>query len=457
MGASGNDPAAARPIRELDELSEVFRDAEKPKSAWRIGCEAEKFGVRAGDGAPIQYQGEHGVLRVLEALARNHGWAPKSETPAGPIISLERGKASITLEPGAQLELSGEPCADVHAICAEMRQHMAELADITQEMNLNWLGVGFHPLARQDELPWVPKQRYSVMKRYLPTQGPRALDMMRRTATVQANFDFSDETDAMRKLRVSLVLAPVINAICANSPFYEGAPAGKKSVRGEVWLAMDPARSGLIPAFWSKPELRYRDYVEWALDAGMFLIWRDGQVVHNTGQTFRSFMKDGYQGHTATIADWKLHVNTLFPEARIKSTLEVRACDSLPTDLSCTVPALYTGLLYDDRALVEAEALTETLAFEDVAAARVALVTDGFAASIGRRPMRKIAERIVDIAMGGLERRCRFDSHGRDERIHLERIADLVSHGLCPADRLLEGLDPKSPDLRREIIERTRA
>lgn len=454
MGQIDQDPAADRPVRELDELEEVFRSVEKPRSEWRVGIEVEKFGVGSADGHPLQYEGEHGVLRVLEALAA-HGWAPQSEHPGGPIISLQRELASITLEPGAQLELSGAPAESIHQICAELRGHMRELEDISNEMSLCWLGVGFHPLARQAELPWVPKQRYGIMQRYLPTKGAGALDMMRRTATVQANLDFSDEADAMAKLQVGLVLAPLINAMTANSPFKEGKLAGKKSVRGEVWLDMDPSRSGLIPSLWGRQELRYRDYVEWALDAGMFLFKRQGQVVANTGQTFRDFMQNGFEGHRASYADWKLHVNTLFPEARIKSTFEVRPCDSLPTDLACSVPALYTGLLYDEAALARARAFAATFTLAEVQAARPDLVRLGLGAKIGQRSARELAVELIDIAMSGLAARGRQSSSGQDERVHLTKLQQLVEAGRSPADLLLEGLsDSATPG---EILARCRA
>jgi len=455
MGQAEHDPAADRPVRELDELEEVFRSVEKPKADWRVGIEVEKFGVGAADGRPLQYEGDHGVLRVLNALAAGHGWTPEAESPGGPVISLKRGAASITLEPGSQLELSGAPREDVHQICDELREHMRELEGITAEMGLAWLGVGFHPFARQEDLTWVPKQRYGVMQRYLPTKGAGAHDMMRRTATVQANLDFSSEADAMTKLRVGLVLAPLINAMTANSPFKEGALAGKKSVRGEVWLNMDPSRSGLIPTLWKPGELRYRDYVEWALDAGMFLFKRDGQVVANTGQTFRDFMQTGFEGHRATFADWKLHVNTLFPEARIKSTFEVRPCDSLPSDLACSVPALYTGLMYDEAALARAAEFASRLRLEDVQAARPELVRVGLAARIGQRAARDLALELLDIALSGLAARSRRDASGQDEGIHLARLAKLTEAGLSPADRLLEGLGP-TPS-REEILAHARA
>jgi glutamate--cysteine ligase len=444
------------PLRSPDELLEYFHASEKPRSAWRIGAEAEKFGIDALTGAPLQYEGGNGVLRVLSALIEAHGWQPERETPDGPIIALRREQAAITLEPGAQLELSGAPLPDIHGICAEARGHMAELRHISSEMNLVWLGVGFHPLARQPDLPWVPKQRYRVMREFLPTRGSGALDMMRRTATVQANFDYSDGEDALRKLRVSLVMAPLINAMTANSPFFEGRISGKKSLRGEVWLRMDPDRSGLLPQLWRKEKLGYRDWVEWALDAPMFLFKRDGRVIENTGQTFRDFMTNGSQGERPTRADWKLHLNTLFPEARLKNTLEVRACDSLPTPLACSVAALYTGLLYDQRALELAEVFAARLSYEEISAARPALIEQGLGASIAGRPARELALEVLEIGRAGLVRRARISGGGNDESIHLLRLAELNESGRSPSDLLTEGLSNDDPDLTREIIARTR-
>ncbi len=454
MSLPSTETPADDVLTDFDQLLEPFVRAEKPKEQWRIGPEAEKFGVDATTGAPLSYDGKHGVLRVLQALVDSHGWKPVAESAGGPVISLVREHASITLEPGAQLELSGAPAVDVHEICAAQRGHIAELRDISSEMNLAWLGVGFHPLASQDALTWVPKQRYKIMREYLPTRGSGALNMMRRTSTVQANLDYANEAGAMRKLVVGLCLAPIINAMMANSPFYEGKISGKKSLRGEVWLDMDPDRSGLMPELCDKDEPKYADYAEWALDAGMFLFKRDGDVVANTGQSFRSFWKNGFQGHRATLSDWKLHLNTLFPEARIKGTLEFRPCDSLPADLVCAVPALFAGLMYDDAALDRAHALAKPLRWTKQE--REQLVTRGLEAQLPSKDVRGLAEQVLDIALSGLERRACLNSRGQDERIHLAVLAKLVQAGQCPADRLLEGLAAEDGDLRVEILARTR-
>ena len=442
-----------RLLHKSDDLLELFQQAEKPRAEFRIGTEAEKFAVDSQTGAPLGYEGARGVTRIFGALLE-HGWREERETPEGPVIALHRENASITLEPGSQLELSGAALRDIHETRRELDAHLAELSGISKEMNLTWLGIGFHPLAKQSDLGWVPKQRYAIMRDYLPTRGSGGHDMMRRTATVQANFDFSDETDALRKLVVCLKLAPLVNALGANSPFEEGRLSGYESRRGLVWLNMDPDRSGLIASLLNAPKPSYRDYVEWALDAGMFLIKRGGHAVANTGQKFRDFMQNGYQGERATFGDWKLHLNTLFPEARLKSTLEVRSSDSLPSRLGCAVPALFTGILYDDQALAEADSFTRELEVDALLRARPALVEKGLEARVGDRPMRQLAERVLEIANGGLARRARLNERGQDERIHLELLTKLVQSGKTPADAMIEGLAPNATPTVADVIAR---
>jgi len=449
-----SDPKAQH-LTTLDQLLVPFHEAMKPVEKHRIGAEAEKFGVDAATGAPLPYEGERSVLSVLDALIDRHGWHAERETPGGPLIALLRAGASVTLEPGGQLELSGATLETIHQTCMEMSGHLAELRDISNELGIVWLGIGFHPFATQAELPWVPKQRYAIMRRYLPTRGKYGLDMMRRTATVQANFDYVDEEDALRKLRVALRLSPVTTAMFANSPFYEGRLFGGRSYRANVWLSVDPDRQGLLPAVLERGR-RFADYIEWALDAPMFLIKRGTEVVENTGQTFRDFMKRGFQGHYPTQKDWETHLNTLFPEVRLKRTIEVRGADSLPANLVCTLPALWTGILYDARALDEAEELTASFTAAELEAVRPAIAERALGAPFRGAPLADLAARVLDIASGGLARRARLNKDGKDERIHLTRLAALVEKGHCPADTLVEGLGNGDADLRQEILARAR-
>jgi glutamate--cysteine ligase len=241
----------------------------------------------------------------------------------------------------------------------------------------------------------------------------------------------------------------------ANSPFYEGQLSGGRTYRAKVWLDVDPDRQGLLPKVLENGA-RFTDYIAWALDVPMFLFKHHGEVFENTGQTFRSFMKDGFQGEKPTLTDWQTHLNTLFPEVRLKRTIEVRGADSLPANLTCALPALWTGILYDGRALDEADELTQSFTFAELEALRPHIAERALRATFRGKPLATLAERVLAIAEGGLERRARPNKNGKDERVHLVRLRALVERGWCPADVLAEGLGNGDGDLRREILARAR-
>ncbi len=428
---------------DLDDLLSIFYASETPRERWRVGTEAEKFGVCEG-GSPLSYDGDNGVSTLFDALIERGGWEPKREASGGPVIALHRDDTSITLEPGAQFELSGAPVRTIHETHNEIIAHLDELKHITEPCRQRWIGLGFHPFARRDQLGWVPKLRYPVMREYLPTRGPMALDMMLRTCTVQANFDYASEEDAMRKLRVSLRLQPIVTAMFANSPWMEGADSGYRSYRALTWLHMDPDRSGLLPFAW-KDRTGYRDYVEWALDAPMFLFQRGEKVFYNTGQSFRDFMQEGHGGHYPTRANWIAHLGTLFPEVRLKNTLEVRGADAQGLDTHCALPALWKGILYDDESFRRAEGLVDPFSYKEVERARESLARHGVRTKFLHRDAVDWAGEVLGLAEAGLRRIGDLDAQGRDETIHLAPLRTLLESAKTPADALLERLSPNHP------------
>ncbi len=444
-------PGADSAIENEDDLLAPFLASEKPRTAWRVGTEAEKFGVHVS-GRPARFEGE--ITEVLARLVTHHGWLEQREHPNRPAIALRRGGASITLEPGGQLELSGAPLDTIHATDLEFAGHLAEVETVSADLGLHWLGLGFHPIATQTDLPWVPKLRYEVMREYLPTRGGRALDMMRRTATVQANLDYADVEDAFRKLRVGLRLQPVVGAMFANAPWYEGRATGHVSHRLDVWNDVDPDRTGLLTFLWEGPA-DYRRYIAWALDAPMFLIVRQGVPYRNTGQTFREFLRNGFSGLRATQGDWDTHLNTLFPEARLKRTLEMRGTDGQRHALVPAVPALWKGLLYDEPTLAKTEALASRISPEAAETARRDVARAGLTATFEGRRIADWAGEILELAEAGLARLGNLDAEGRDERHHLAPLRALLERGKHPADAVLEAAG-ETPTVEA-LIEHARA
>jgi glutamate--cysteine ligase len=442
------------PLRTYDELFAPLHGAEKPASAWRVGAEMEKFGVTA-DGAPLPFHAVNGgpsVEAFLTMFLKEHRFFAEPEYEGGPVIALAREEAglreSITLEPGSQFELSGAAHSSMFAVAAEFDAHLAALRPLSEELGVTWLGTGFHPFSKRADYAFVPKLRYAVMREYLPTRGQYGLDMMLRTSTVQANYDYSDEADAIKKLQVATKLAPLNAALFANSPFYEGELTENASYRSRVWLDVDNSRSGLVAPIW-QAGAGYKEYIEWALDAPMFLFKRAGKVVDNRGQAFRDFWKNGFQGHFPTHGDWETHLNTLFPEVRLKKTIEIRSADAQGNDTAIALPALWTGLLYDSQALAEANALVADFSFDEISALRPVLWQKGLQTPFRGGTLADVASDVLRIAAGGLERRAIRDTSGVDERVFLATLKDLVAAGKTPADRVRErlGENPAKADI----------
>jgi len=417
------------PITSVRQLAEWFAKGSKPRSAWRIGVEHEKFGFRRGDLSPPPYE-PRGIRAMLEGL-QAHGWTPILDD--GKPIGLKRGEASISLEPGGQFELSGAPLAELHAVAAELENHIAEVRAVAGPLDLGFAPLGFHPLATREQMPWMPKGRYTIMRNYMPRVGRMGLDMMLRTCTVQVNLDFGDEADMVEKLRVSLALQPLATALFANSPFLEGRPNGLRTLRGRVWTETDPDRTG-IPAVVFEPGFGFERFAEHVLDVPMYFIMREGKWIDATGITFRQFMMSGLPGHpgvTASMGDWADHVTTVFTDVRLKRFLEMRGADAGSPEMMLALPAFWIGLLYDDAAQKAALALVRGWTVPELQALRAAVPEGALTTPFHGRPLREWGREAVAIARDGLR------SRGLGEERYLAPLEAVLESGETQADRWL--------------------
>jgi glutamate--cysteine ligase len=422
-------------IEKKHELEAYFHDAGKPRERWRVGTEYEKVGIYRDTGQAIPYFGKRSVDFILRELIERFGWAPDEQD--GNIIALTRDKAQITLEPGGQIELSGEPCESIHCTYAEFDRHIRELLEVTEPLGIIFLGLGMQPVSRLEQIEWVPKQRYRIMAPYMLKVGKLGQRMMKQTATVQANIDYSDEKDAMAKFRTGMGMAPVLIAMFANSPICDGQLNGYRSFREHIWTDTDRNRSGLLK-FAFAPEVSFAHYVEYALDVPMYFIVRNKNYIDMTAVTFRQFLTSGYRGERATIEDWNDHLTTLFPETRIKRYLEIRSVDSQPPDLMPALSALVKGAFYDNDCLQAAWDLVKGWSWDERMQVYLDSHRDALAARIRRYSLLDLARELVEIAWEGLRRQKQVNDLGDDETIYLKPLKDLLSQGKCPADVLLE-------------------
>lgn len=434
---SGPTQIKETPITGKRDLVEYLARGSKPKADWRIGTEHEKFAFHLADLRPLDYAGSGASVRgLLQGLMR-FGWQGVFEGEN--LIALAMEGQSISLEPGGQIELSGATRETVHQTCDEVNTHLAQVKTVGNELGIGMLGLGFHPTARREQIPIMPKGRYAIMRAYMPKRGGLGLDMMLRTCTVQVNLDFGDEADMVRKLRVSLALQPIVTALYANSPFIEGRPSGWLSARSRVWTDTDPDRTGML-AFAFEDGMGFERYVDYALDVPMYFVYRDSRYIDAAGQSFRDFLAGrlpALPGVRPSLRDWADHLTTIFPEVRLKQYLEMRGADGGPWGRLCALPAFWAGILYDAAALDAAWELCKHWDRDQRQRLRDEAPKLGLQTRIGATTIRDLAAELLKIAEQGLAGRARLDRKGRNETHFLAPLVKIVESGRTPAEDLL--------------------
>ena len=426
------------PLETRDDLLAPFVAGEKPKEAWRIGTEHEKFVYRRSDHRAPSYE-EPGGIRDLLAALTDYGWKPVEE--GGKVIALAGPDGTVSLEPAGQLELSGAQLETLHQTCQEAGRHLNQVKAVGEKLGLGFLGLGMWPDKSRAELPVMPKGRYAIMLRHMPRVGSLGLDMMLRTCTIQVNLDYGSESDMARKFRVGLALQPLATALFANSPFTEGRPNGFLSYRSHIWSDTDGARTGMLP-FVFEDGFGYERYIDYALDVPMYFVYRDGRYIDAAGLSFRDFLRGELAvlpGEKPRRSDWIDHLSTAFPEVRLKSFLEMRGADGGPWSKICALPAFWVGLLYDQSALDAAWDEVRDWPLDARQKLRDDVPRLGLAATTpSGESLRDLAQRVLAIAERGLAARGRLNGAGDNESGFLDPLREIVARGTTPAEALLE-------------------
>jgi glutamate--cysteine ligase len=425
-------------IENESQLVNHLEAGSKPPEQWRIGTEYEKFGFLMKDLSPLTYDGSPGIRQILEELSSKYSWEPVREN--GNVIALQGNGGSITLEPGGQLELSGAALTNLHETCDEVHTHLDQVKSVAQPLGVGFLGMGFTPLYSRDEIPWMPKDRYRIMRKYMPQVGTLGLDMMLRTATVQVNLDYRDEADMIKKFRVSLALQPLATALFANSPFTEGQPNGYLSYRSRIWRDTDAARCGMLP-FVFEEGMGFERYVQYALDVPMYFVHRRDHYIDAAGQSFRDFLVGklpALPGELPTISDWENHLTTIFPEVRMKQYLEMRGADAGAWNGLCGLPAFWVGLLYDNDSLDETWDLVTGWTNEEREQVRNDTPRLGLKTTTPAGTLQNLAKKVLDISERGLKRRAQLNHSGNDETGFLCNLKEIAESGQTPAEQKLD-------------------
>jgi glutamate--cysteine ligase len=381
-------------------LLDYFLDGALPRADWRVGMEIERLGRTADGGRPLPYEGDRPSVRlVLEELQRLRGGRPVWE--ADHVIGLDADWGAISLEPGGQVEWSSRPEPSLTVLGQRLAEHEAAMQQVALALGVRWLDVAVEPVLSVDEMFWMPKARYKIMRSYLGARGRLAQRMMTQTASIQCAFDYADPADWKRKFVAAATLTPLATALFANSSRADGRETGWRCYRQAIWLETDPARCGL-PAIVFDPAFDVESWLDYVLDVPAIFRHRSRGLVPAGDVKFRELMS--LTGCDAIRSeDWEIHASTVFTQVRSYTYLEVRSADLLPPDEALAVPALWTGLLYREQALDEALELgAEFASFESWTEGMVVAAREGLDGRPGGVSLRALAERAVSLAVRSL-------------------------------------------------------
>ena len=429
------------PTLTFDDLRSYFAQGCKKTADFQIGVEWEKIGVYRESGKAITYSGEKGVEAIFRDLIEKYGWEPAISYP--PVIALKKGEGSITLEPGGQIELSGQKSPHIDGNAGELYRHLEEIKVISEPLGIVWLGIGAQPYSIAEEIEWVPKKRYQIMRESLLGKGALTFSMMKETASVQVSLDYTDEQDAITKLKLAMGLSPFLTAMFANSPLKQGKASGHLSRRAQIWEQTAPERTGIL---WDAldPRKGFQSYIDYALSVPMLFLLRNEQWLPVRGIHFKQFMESGYQDHHATIADWELHLSGIFTEARMKQYIEIRSIDCQKTPMGLAAVALIKGIFYHDPSRKKAYEILSAFSENELKSLHREAAIHGLRAHLpNSRPIQEICRELLKLAEAGLS----------DEKRYLEPLKINLEKGVTPADLILGCFDAHKPILSCAAIE----
>ena len=424
-------------IENKQQLIQYFLEGSKKKDSWRIGTEHEKFLFDLKNKNPIPYDGDISILKIFSELIKNN-WTPIKEGKN--ILGLIKDKKNITLEPGLQFELSGDAVKNIHQTCNEINSYLKELKIVCAKLGIGLLGNGFAPIAKLSDVFKSPKRRYEIMRKYMPSVGKNGLDMMHRTCATQVNLDYLDEADYKKKSKLIAAITPVAVSLFSNSPFKEKELNGYLSYRTHIWQNTDKNRSG-IPEFFLQDENSFERYVDFALKVPMYFIIKDGEYIDCAGESFNDFISGklkNYPNKKPTIKDWENHISTIFTELRLKKYLEIRSADSCSSAGICSIPAFWTGLLYDENSLDQALEYVKNWNYKDIYNAYLEVPKKGFDTEIKNKKIFEHAKKLIEFSALGLKNRKQLNSKGMDENIFLKDIHNFIKDKKSPAQSLIE-------------------
>ena len=415
-------------INTKEKIIEYFKSGAKETRDFKIGIEHEKFLFNNKDKKRINYS----KIKEMFAALLEFGWNPILEKEN--IIGLNKGGKNITIEPGNQIELSGDKLNNIHEACAEAQDYLFELRQVTKKLDIKIVSAGFDPISKLKEIPTNPKQRYELMTKDMPLGGKLSLDMMYRSCGTQLNIDYKSEEVFIKKFKIINSIVPISIALFANSSIVEKKNSNYLSYRSKVW--QNTSRGGLPKLFFEK--LDFEKYAEFIMHFPILFIQNKGNYISGKNYTFKNFM-DGkikeINNQLPSENDLTTHLSTIFTENRLKKYIELRSMDTCGWDCLCAGPAFFTGMLYGN--LDEIYELISSWDKNKIINAYLEAPKKGFNTQLMGKDLLYWASTLLNLSRKGLDKRDILNKHGKNETLFLNHLQNLIDNKTTNADHMI--------------------
>ena len=424
-------------ITKKENIIEYFKSGVKKKENLKIGIEHEKFLFNNKDNKRIDYT----KIKEMFSALLEFGWKPILERKN--IVGLKKDGKRITLEPGNQIELSGDKLNHIHEACAESYDYLFELKQVTKKLDIKIVSAGFDPISKLDEIPNNPKQRYQLMTKDMPLGGELSLDMMYRTCGTQLNLDYNSEKDFIKKFQIINSIVPISIALFANSSIVEMKKSKYLSYRSKVW--QNTSRAGMPKIFFDR--LDFEKYAEFVINFPILFIEEKNRYFSGKKYIFKDFMNgkiDEINNRLPTESDLSIHLSTIFTENRLKKYIELRSMDTCGWDCLCSGPAFYTGILYGN--LDEVYDLILNWDKDKIINAYLEAPQKGFNTQLMGKDLLYWSSTLLSLSKKGLEKRDILNKGGKNETIFLNHLQKMINNKTTNADHMINKFS-KSEDL----------
>ena len=415
-------------ITKKEQIIEYFKSGIKNKKEFKIGIEHEKFLFNSQNNKRIDYQ----KIKEMFSALLEFGWNPVLENDN--IIALNKGGKNITLEPGNQIELSGDKLTNIHEACAESYDYLFELKQVTKKLNIKIVSAGFDPISKLNEIPNNPKKRYKLMTKDMPLGGELSLDMMYRTCGTQLNLDYSSEEDFKKKFKIINSLVPISIALFANSSIVEKKKSNYLSYRSKVW--QNTSRGGLPKLFLE--DFDFEKYADFVINFPILFIQQKENYFSGIGYNFSDFMSGNIKEINNRLPDendLSTHLSTIFTENRLKKYIELRSMDTCGWDCLCAGPAFNVGMLYGN--LDEVYELISSWDKDKIMNAYLEAPQKGFNTQLMGKDLLYWSSELLDLSKKGLEKRDIVNKSGKNETIFLNHLQKVIDNKTTNAHHMI--------------------